>query len=87
MCVQSGKLLNDNMLSLMVLRYGASSGHMSLENFISLMLRLDRMQGESKSDCERPSFTLVSLMTTFVDRQKSSRKFPMDSRCISVSQR
>lgn len=39
-------MLSDDMLSLMVLRYGASSGQMSLENFISLVLRLDCMQSE-----------------------------------------
>lgn len=49
MCVESGKTPSDNMLTLMVLRYGASSGHMSLENFIILILRLDCMQSEYKS--------------------------------------
>ncbi|KAM7376691.1 hypothetical protein PAMP_006404 [Pampus punctatissimus] len=39
----SGLNVTDDMLNLMALRYGASSGHMSLENFISLMLRLDCM--------------------------------------------
>ncbi|XP_056914972.1 calpain-1 catalytic subunit-like isoform X2 [Takifugu flavidus] len=38
----SGKRLSDDMLSLMVVRYG-SAGHMSLESFISLILRLDCM--------------------------------------------
>lgn len=44
--VPSGKMLSDDMLNLMVLRYGASSGHMSLENFISLLFRLDCMNSE-----------------------------------------
>lgn len=44
--VPSGKTLSDDMLSLMVLRYGASSGHISLENFISLILRLDCMNSK-----------------------------------------
>lgn len=39
-------MLSDDMLSLMVLRYGGSAGHMSLESFISLLLRLDRMNSE-----------------------------------------
>ncbi|KAM9842726.1 calpain-1 catalytic subunit-like [Aulostomus maculatus] len=39
----SGLSVGDSMLSLMALRYGASSGHMTLENFISLMLRLNCM--------------------------------------------
>ncbi|KAL3968398.1 C-type lectin superfamily 4 member G [Sarotherodon galilaeus] len=36
--------VGDDMLSLMALRYGASSGHMTLECFISLMIRLDCMK-------------------------------------------
>ncbi|XP_069544249.1 calpain-1 catalytic subunit-like [Brachyistius frenatus] len=39
----SGRPVSDDMLNLMALRYGASSGHMTLENFISLVLRLDCM--------------------------------------------
>ncbi|XP_034713852.1 calpain-1 catalytic subunit-like [Etheostoma cragini] len=39
----SGISITDDMLNLMALRYGASSGHMTLENFISLILRLDSM--------------------------------------------
>uniref|UniRef100_A0AAQ5XPJ0 Calpain catalytic domain-containing protein n=1 Tax=Amphiprion ocellaris TaxID=80972 RepID=A0AAQ5XPJ0_AMPOC len=35
--------ISDDMLNLMALRYGASSGHMTLESFISLILRLDCM--------------------------------------------
>uniref|UniRef100_A0A4W6DIR7 Calpain catalytic domain-containing protein n=1 Tax=Lates calcarifer TaxID=8187 RepID=A0A4W6DIR7_LATCA len=41
--VASGMRVSDDMLNLMALRYGASSGHMTLESFISLMLRLDCM--------------------------------------------
>ncbi|KAM9355503.1 calpain-1 catalytic subunit-like [Pholidichthys leucotaenia] len=41
--VASGLNVSDNMLNLMALRYGASSGHMTLESFISLILRLDCM--------------------------------------------
>ncbi|CAN9502542.1 unnamed protein product [Ophioblennius macclurei] len=40
----SGVTVSDNMLNLMALRYGASTGHMTLENFISLFIRLDCMQ-------------------------------------------
>ncbi|XP_033498004.2 calpain-1 catalytic subunit-like [Epinephelus lanceolatus] len=39
----SGMRVKDDMLNLMALRYGASSGHMTLESFISLMLRLGCM--------------------------------------------
>ncbi|CAI5695364.1 unnamed protein product [Oreochromis niloticus] len=42
--VASGMKVADDMLSLMALRYGASSGHMTLECFISLMIRLDCMK-------------------------------------------
>ncbi|XP_041827156.1 calpain-1 catalytic subunit-like [Melanotaenia boesemani] len=41
--VASGIRIRDDMLNLMALRYGASSGHMTLESFISLILRLDCM--------------------------------------------
>nr|XP_033499494.1 calpain-1 catalytic subunit-like [Epinephelus lanceolatus]XP_033499495.1 calpain-1 catalytic subunit-like [Epinephelus lanceolatus] len=41
--IAAGKRISDNMLNLMALRYGASSGHMSLESFISLILRFDCM--------------------------------------------
>ncbi|XP_023279840.1 calpain-1 catalytic subunit-like [Seriola lalandi dorsalis] len=41
--VASGMRVSDDMLNLMALRYGASSGHMTLESFISLILRLDCM--------------------------------------------
>ncbi|XP_019749396.1 calpain-2 catalytic subunit-like [Hippocampus comes] len=39
----SGMKVGDDMLNLMALRYGASSGHMTLESFISLILRLECM--------------------------------------------
>ncbi|KAM8736136.1 calpain-1 catalytic subunit-like [Acanthopagrus schlegelii] len=42
--VAAGTRVNDEILNLLVLRYSASSGHMTLENFISLVLRLDCMQ-------------------------------------------
>ncbi|PWA16565.1 hypothetical protein CCH79_00004321 [Gambusia affinis] len=38
-----GMRVSDDTLNLMALRYGASSGHMTLESFISLILRLDCM--------------------------------------------
>uniref|UniRef100_A0A8C4D9W1 Calpain catalytic domain-containing protein n=1 Tax=Dicentrarchus labrax TaxID=13489 RepID=A0A8C4D9W1_DICLA len=41
--VASGMMVSDDMLNLMALRYSDSSGHMSLESFISLILRLDCM--------------------------------------------
>uniref|UniRef100_G3NQ89 Uncharacterized protein n=1 Tax=Gasterosteus aculeatus aculeatus TaxID=481459 RepID=G3NQ89_GASAC len=39
----SGNTINDEILNLMALRYGASSGHITLESFISLILRFDRV--------------------------------------------
>ncbi|XP_072313965.1 calpain-1 catalytic subunit-like [Eucyclogobius newberryi] len=39
----SGMKVSDSMLNLMALRYGASAGHMSLESFISLSIRLECM--------------------------------------------
>ncbi|KAM4540300.1 calpain-3-like [Fundulus diaphanus] len=39
----SGMRVSDDVLNLMVLRYGVSSGHMTLESFISLILRLECM--------------------------------------------
>ncbi|XP_067117759.1 calpain-2 catalytic subunit isoform X1 [Osmerus mordax] len=39
----SGRTVSDGMLNLMAVRYGGSSGNMSLESFISLVLRLDCM--------------------------------------------
>lgn len=39
----SGKRINDDILNMMALRYGSSSGHITLESFISLVLRLDCM--------------------------------------------
>ncbi|XP_028251457.1 calpain-1 catalytic subunit [Parambassis ranga] len=39
----TGNKINDDMLNLVALRYGASSGHITLERFISLVLRFDCM--------------------------------------------
>ncbi|XP_070775903.1 calpain-8-like [Enoplosus armatus] len=39
----SGKRVSDDMLNLIALRYGSSSGLITLENFISLILRFDCM--------------------------------------------
>ncbi|XP_070835303.1 calpain-1 catalytic subunit-like [Chaetodon trifascialis] len=41
--VASGMRVSDDLLNLMALRYSSSTRHMTLENFISLMLRLDCM--------------------------------------------
>jgi len=38
--------VSDDMLNLMALRYGASSGHMTLESFISLIIRVDCMSSK-----------------------------------------
>uniref|UniRef100_A0A4W5Q4D0 EF-hand domain-containing protein n=1 Tax=Hucho hucho TaxID=62062 RepID=A0A4W5Q4D0_9TELE len=39
----SGIRLSDNLLNLIALRYGGSSGNISLESFISLVLHMDRI--------------------------------------------
>ncbi|XP_062378907.1 calpain-1 catalytic subunit-like [Sardina pilchardus] len=39
----SGVMMTDDMLTLMALRYGNSGGNLTLDNFVSLMLRLDCM--------------------------------------------
>uniref|UniRef100_UPI0037E99048 calpain-1 catalytic subunit-like n=1 Tax=Semicossyphus pulcher TaxID=241346 RepID=UPI0037E99048 len=52
----SGKRISDEMLNLMALRYG-SSGHMTLESFISLILRFD---------CMNQIFSQLSNGTTMV---------------------
>ncbi|KAM9777649.1 calpain-8-like [Neosynchiropus ocellatus] len=41
--IESGMTVSDNMLNLLALRYGATSGHMTLESFIMLIIRLDCM--------------------------------------------
>ncbi|XP_029316977.1 LOW QUALITY PROTEIN: calpain-9-like [Cottoperca gobio] len=41
--VASGMRVKDDMLNLMALRYGTSAGHLTLESFISLILRFDCM--------------------------------------------
>ncbi|KAM8834270.1 calpain-8-like [Synchiropus picturatus] len=41
--VESGMTVSDSMLNLLALRYGAASGHMTLESFIGLIIRLDCM--------------------------------------------
>ncbi|KAF3844462.1 hypothetical protein F7725_007625 [Dissostichus mawsoni] len=42
----SGKRVSDDMLNLLALRYGASSGHITLESFISMVLRFDCMSSK-----------------------------------------
>ncbi|XP_069544253.1 calpain-1 catalytic subunit-like [Brachyistius frenatus] len=54
----SGVKVSDDMLNLMALRYGASSGHMTLENFISLVLRLDCMNKIFKKLSDGKALTL-----------------------------
>ncbi|KAK2891567.1 calpain-2 catalytic subunit [Channa argus] len=56
--VVAGVKISDDMLNLMALRYGASSGHMTLESFISLVLRLDCMHKIFKQLSEGGSITL-----------------------------
>ncbi|XP_039459258.1 calpain-1 catalytic subunit-like isoform X2 [Oreochromis aureus] len=41
--IASGMKISDEMLNLMALRYGTSSGHITLESFISLVLRFECM--------------------------------------------
>ncbi|XP_067223032.1 calpain-1 catalytic subunit-like [Chanodichthys erythropterus] len=42
-------ILSDSMLNLMALRYGDSSGEITLENFVVLVLRMDCMASESET--------------------------------------
>ncbi|XP_037551407.1 calpain-A [Nematolebias whitei] len=51
--------VSDEMLNLMALRYGASSGHMTLESFISLILRLDCMLKIFRQLCDGKAMKLV----------------------------
>ncbi|XP_061599549.1 calpain-1 catalytic subunit-like [Cololabis saira] len=58
----SGKGLNDDMLNLMALRYGNSSGHITLESFISLVLRFECMSQIFKDlSKEVPNGSAMSL--------------------------
>ncbi|XP_071327400.1 calpain-9-like [Trachinotus anak] len=54
----SGKRISDDMLNLMALRYGASSGHITLESFISLVLRFDCMNQIFSQLSDRMTMTL-----------------------------
>ncbi|XP_072221047.1 calpain-1 catalytic subunit-like [Leuresthes tenuis] len=54
----SGMNVSDDMLNLMALRYGASSGHMTLESFISLIIRVDCMSKIFKRLSDGKAMTL-----------------------------
>ncbi|KAI3367908.1 hypothetical protein L3Q82_026735 [Scortum barcoo] len=56
--VASGINVSDDMLNLMALRYGASSGHMTLESFIGLILRLECMYKIFKQLSDGKAMTL-----------------------------
>ncbi|KAM8833172.1 calpain-1 catalytic subunit-like [Synchiropus picturatus] len=56
--VATGIKVRDEMLNLMALRYGASSGHMTLENFICLVLRFNVMNAIFKQLSDGKSLTL-----------------------------
>ncbi|KAF3701442.1 Calpain-2 catalytic subunit [Channa argus] len=64
--VVAGVKISDDMLNLMALRYGASSGHMTLESFISLVLRLDCMHKIFKQLSEGGSITLRESEASYV---------------------
>ncbi|KAG9328052.1 hypothetical protein JZ751_022068 [Albula glossodonta] len=49
--------VSDDMLNLLALRYGGSSGHITLSSFICLILRLDAMA------MDVPQHVLLSLKT------------------------
>ncbi|XP_021168830.1 calpain-1 catalytic subunit isoform X1 [Fundulus heteroclitus] len=61
----SGMSVSDDLLNLMAVRYGATSGHMSLENFISLILRLNCMNKvfETLSDGKTLRFSKLEWMS------------------------
>nr|XP_019940238.1 PREDICTED: calpain-3-like [Paralichthys olivaceus] len=54
----SGMNMSDDMLNLMTLRYGASSGNITLESFISLIIRLDCMHKIFKQLSDGKAMTL-----------------------------
>lgn len=54
----SGLRVSDSMLNVLALRYGASSGHMTLESFISLFIRLKCMQKIFKQLSDGKTMTL-----------------------------
>lgn len=56
--IATGLRVNDDMLNLMAVRYGASSGHMTLENFISLVLRFQCMSKMFKKLSDGTAMTL-----------------------------
>lgn len=60
----SGFRLSDDMLSLLALRYGSSSGAVTLESFISLALRMDCMTSEF----------IHSLSAPLTERKRDRRK-------------
>uniref|UniRef100_A0A3P9NGC2 Uncharacterized protein n=1 Tax=Poecilia reticulata TaxID=8081 RepID=A0A3P9NGC2_POERE len=62
-CHEMVKRVSDDTLNLMALRYGAPSGHMTLESFISLILRLDCMFSESAEASGPDQWIYVSMYT------------------------
>ncbi|XP_030574695.1 calpain-1 catalytic subunit-like isoform X2 [Archocentrus centrarchus] len=78
--IASGKKVSDEMLNLMALRYGTSSGHITLESFISLLLRFDCMYRPCRGDSSlsREAQTSLSPVTS----ASSSKAFPGQLRDI-----
>ncbi|XP_076017119.1 calpain-1 catalytic subunit-like [Genypterus blacodes] len=64
--MESGMRLNDDMLNLMAVRYSGSSGELTLESFISLILRLECMYLIFKQLSDGMSMTLRSSEWLYV---------------------
>uniref|UniRef100_H3C248 Zgc:136872 n=1 Tax=Tetraodon nigroviridis TaxID=99883 RepID=H3C248_TETNG len=54
----AGKTMSEDMLNLMAVRYGSSSGVVTLENFVALMLRFDSMNQIFRQLSDGPSMTV-----------------------------
>ncbi|XP_068194584.1 calpain-8-like isoform X2 [Antennarius striatus] len=62
----SGMTISDEMLNLMALRYGTSSGNMTLESFIMLILRFDCMHKIFKHLSDRKVMTLYEAEWLYI---------------------
>lgn len=72
--LNAGHRLNDDLLNLIALRYGSTSGPegsgvITLENFISLILRLESTNRESIQTC------LPEIRTRFMEFRTTRRVF------------
>lgn len=61
----AGRGISDDILNVIALRYGASSGHITLENFISLILRFDCMARK----CNNDRLTVMQLSKCLTEKK------------------